>query len=249
MLTVDYDRWRIRPGELVLDLGCGRGRHTFHALKLALAVVSTDLDGDALADVAGMSREMSAAGEVALPAWQASSCSDARALPFADGAFDRVIASEVLEHIDDDVAAMREIARVLKPTGSVAITVPRWWPERVCWMLSEDYHASAGGHVRIYRAQELAGKLRAVGFRVDGAHHAHALHSPYWWLKCLFAPSEDALLPRLYHRFLVWDIVTSPRFARMLERSLNPILGKSLVVYATKEHTPASVRGEDRVAV
>ena len=66
------------------------------------------------------------------------------ALPFADGTFDRVIASEVLEHIPDDTAAMRELARVLRPGGAMAVTVPRCVPEAINWALSDEYHDTPG---------------------------------------------------------------------------------------------------------
>src|SRR5207253_2879063 len=85
---------------------------------------------------------------------------DALALPFADATFDRVIVSEVLEHVTEDAAAIAELRRVLKPGGTVAVTVPRWYPERVCWALSEEYHSNPGGHVRIYRATQLRRRLR-----------------------------------------------------------------------------------------
>ena len=95
-----------------------------------------------------------------------------------------MIASEVLEHIPDDVAAFAEIARVLRPGGRVAVTVPRWRPERICWALSDAYHANEGGHIRIYRADVLRTRLAAAGSSRASSHHAHALHAPYWWLKC-----------------------------------------------------------------
>ena len=114
-------------------------------------------------------------------------------MPFADGSFDRVIVSEVLEHIQQDVAAIGEIARILRPGGTVGITVPTWFPEKINWMLNDEYHApkSAGGHVRIYTATELKAKLRAANLDVEGQHHAHALHSPYWWLKCAVGSIEQ----------------------------------------------------------
>ena len=61
---------------------------------------------------------------------------------------------------------MAELARVLRPGGTLAVTVPRWFPERVCWALAEEYHAPAvpGGHVRIYRRRRLA----AAGGRRPG---------------------------------------------------------------------------------
>jgi SAM-dependent methyltransferase len=160
---------------------------------------------------------------------------DALHLPFPDGAFDRVIAAEVLEHIPDDNSAMHELARVLRPGGTMAVTVPRLGPEAVNWALSDEYHDVPGGHVRIYRRSTLVGRLRRAGLRYRGQHHAHALHSPYWWLRCWVGPRrDDHPLVRAYHRLLVWDIVKGPRLTRTAERVLNPLLGKSLVVYLEK---------------
>ncbi len=121
-----------------------------------------------------------------------------------------MITSEVLEHIPDDTGALAEMVRVLRPGGTFAATVPAWLPEKINWMLSDEYHAPAavGGHVRIYSATELKAKLRAAGLGLAGTHHAHALHSPYWWLKCAVGVNDDdhPAVVR-YRRFLEWDIV------------------------------------------
>ena len=62
---------------------------------------------------------------------------DATRLPFPDGTFDRIIASEVMEHIPDDLAALDELARVLQARAArMAVTIPAWLPEKVCWALS-----------------------------------------------------------------------------------------------------------------
>ena len=130
-------------------------------------------------------------------------------MPFADSSFDRVITSEVLEHIQSDTAAITEFVRVLKPGGTFAATVPTWLPEKINWMLSDEYHApkSVGGHVRIYTATELKAKLRSAGLAITGSHHAHALHSPYWWLKCAVGVRrDDHRLVKAYKRFLEWEI-------------------------------------------
>ena len=161
---------------------------------------------------------------------------DALALPFPDATFDCVIASEVLEHVWADATAISELVRVLKPGGRIAVTVPTRWPERVCWALDHRYHDTPGGHVRIYRQHELETKLEAAGLWLRGSHHAHALHSPYWWLKC--AAGIDRVdrpwLERRYHDLLVWQITDQPRWLGTIDRVLNPVLGKSLVVYAQK---------------
>ncbi len=160
---------------------------------------------------------------------------DALALPFADATFDRVIASEVLEHIRDDVAAMCELARVLKPGGAMAVTVPRCAPEAVNWALSDEYHDTPGGHVRIYRRSTLERRLASAGLEPTAHHHAHGLHSPYWWLRCFVGPSNDSNpAVAAYHKLLVWDIVKAPIVTRLADRILSPLIGKSLVLYLSK---------------
>jgi SAM-dependent methyltransferase len=236
VLTVDFSRLQLQPGTRVLDVGCGNGRHAFEALRRGARVIAADLDGAALADVERMGAAMALAGEVGDGGSLRTVVADARALPFENGAFDVVIAAEVLEHIREDLTAMAELHRVLRPGGLLAVTVPRWWPERVCWAISTEYHDIPGGHVRIYRRADLARRLRRTGLVIAPPHHhAHALHSPYWWLRCAVGMSREQAMPaRLYHRFLVYDLMRRPRWTRNLERALNPVLGKSVVLYARR---------------
>jgi SAM-dependent methyltransferase len=177
-------------------------------------------------------------GQIARDSYVGALRGDATRLPFPDDTFDRVITSEVLEHIQDDVSAIAELVRVLRPGGSFACTVPAWWPEKINWSLSDEYHApkSVGGHVRIYSRTELVAKLRAAGLDVRGSHHAHALHSPYWWLKCAVGPRrDDHRLVNAYKRFLEWDIEKRPRSVKAVEKVLSPVMGKSLIVYGIKK--------------
>jgi ubiquinone/menaquinone biosynthesis C-methylase UbiE len=247
VLTVDFEKLGLRSGDVLLDVGCGQGRHTFEALKRGASVVSVDLDRSRLLEVRAMRGALHEGGEIDTSVSNLVLEANALKLPFQDGAFDHVIASEVLEHIVDDETAMAEIARVLRPGGTAAATIPRRWPERVCWALSKEYVSSAGGHVRIYTAAELKRKLSYAGLQPTTSHHAHAFHSPYWWIKCLVGVDRDtAPSVRLYKRFLEWQIMTRPRTLDALERALDPLLGKSLVVYAVKP--PAQTVGVRRVA-
>ena len=238
MLTVEVGKLGgLAPGHRVLDLGCGGGRHAFEAFRRGADVVALDRSDRETKDVAGMFVAMRAEGQAPPDTLAGAVTGDAMTLPFADASFDRLIAAEVLEHVPDDRAAIAELARVLRPGGRLAVTVPRWFPERVCWALSSDYHAPAvpDGHVRIYRRRVLSARLEAAGLRVDGASHAHALHSPYWWLRCLVGLTRPDLWPvREYHRFLVWAITSGNGVVRHLEQTLDPVLGKSLVLYAVK---------------
>ncbi|WP_199485204.1 class I SAM-dependent methyltransferase [Actinomadura craniellae] len=243
MLTVDFQRFPVALGDRVLDMGCGAGRHAFELYRRGAQVVAFDLDADELAGVEKMFGAMRLAGEPPEGATAETVRGDALNLPFPDDHFDKIVASEVLEHIPDDMRAMGELLRVLKPGGQLAVTVPSWLPERICWALSEDYHTAPGGHVRIYTRAELEAKLKATGFRVDGHHHAHGLHAPYWWIKCAVGvENNDNPLAQAYHKLLVWDIVQRPLATRLAERALNPLIGKSVVVYFTKPSRPPAAR-------
>ena len=235
MLTVDFDRFPVGPGDRVLDLGCGAGRHAFAIARKGADVVALDRDADEIRGVAELFAAMREGGEIPAGTRTLAMRGDAYSLPFPDASFDRIVAAEILEHIPDDALAMAELTRVLRPGGLAAITVPRWLPEQVCWALSDDYHTVEGGHVRIYRGHELAAKLVSAGLEPLGRHHAHGLHAPYWWLKCAVGVrKDDHPLPRLYHRLLVWDIMSRPLVTRAAERVLNPLIGKSLVLYLRK---------------
>jgi len=235
MLTVDFDRLGLVRGERLLDLGAGGGRHAFEAMRRGARVTALDYSAADLKDACAVAGAMLEAGEVGAEVWAGAVNGDALDLPFPDGSFDRVIVSEVLEHIWDDERAIVEIVRVLRPGGRVAATVPTYWPERVCWALNHRYHDTPGGHVRIYRKRELEAKLERAGVFLRGSHHAHAFHSPYWWLKCAYGIDDvDAAPVRRYHDFLCRLIERDPRWARVAERALNPVLGKSLVVYGEK---------------
>ena len=235
MLTVDYEKLRIGPGTKVIDVGCGAGRHSFEAYRRGADVIAFDQNAEELADVDTMLQAMGQAGEAPKSAKAQVVVGDALALPYPDGTFDAVIASEILEHIPDDDAAIAELIRVLRPGGTLAVTVPRWLPERICWLLSDEYHANEGGHIRIYRADELRSKLVAGGLRFTGTRHAHALHSPYWWLKCAVG-MENSEHPavKAYHRLLVWDMMSRPALTRAAEAALNPLVGKSVALYFEK---------------
>lgn len=238
MLTIDFDRLGLRPGDRAIDVGAGAGRHSFEMYRRGADVIAFDQDADELAGVLELFGAMKEAGEAPAGASADIKEGDALDLPFADGEFDRVIASEILEHVPNDIQAINELVRVTRPGGTVAVTVPRWFPEVVCWKLSEDYHNTPGGHIRIYSDKELIGKLKNAGLELEGVDYAHGLHSPYWWIKCAVGVENDSHpLVKAYHQVLVWDIMKTKGWSvgtRLAEKVLNPLIGKSLVLYLRK---------------
>jgi SAM-dependent methyltransferase len=248
MLTVDFDRLRIGPSSKVIDVGCGAGRHAFEAYRRGVDVTAFDHDESELRSVAAILRAMAEKGEAPAAASATVVLGDALNMPYADETFDCVIASEILEHIPHDDVAIAELVRVLKVGGTLVISVPRWLPERVCWLLSDEYHSNEGGHVRIYRAGELRDKIAGGGMDLTHAHHAHALHSPFWWLKCAVGVSNtEHPAVVAYHKLLVWDLMRRPKVTRLAESLLNPLMGKSVVMYFSKCST-AQCRTESEAA-
>ena len=129
-----------RPGPQVLNVGAGQGSFSQLLEARGFAVTSAEASPAAV-DVL----RLRTAGEVVE--------ADAAALPFADGTFDAVILGEVLEHLDDDVAALREARRVLSAGGVIAASVPR----NPAWFSASDRWA---GHVRRYTREALLGAFR-----------------------------------------------------------------------------------------
>jgi SAM-dependent methyltransferase len=232
MLTVDFSQIPLRPGMRLLDAGCGGGRHLCEPFRMpGVDVAGVDLNWGDLGKARGYLSLMSgdASGR-----WVVAQA-DVTKLPFGDESFHVVVCSEVLEHVADNRAAVRELVRVLKPGGDLVVTVPRFWPERICWAISRAYHQEPGGHIRIYRKPELRKLLEAAGVRCRMIRYRHGLHAPYWWLKCLVGhKNDDFPLVAAYRKFLEWDIIRHPPLTAWMERILNPLIGKSIIFYLKK---------------
>ncbi len=235
MITLDFKRFRLEKGARVLDIGCGTGRHSCAAFRLpGVTVIGADVDWTDIREAKARLQLHERLGEHAGGSW-ALAGADILALPFKDHSFQLVICSEVLEHVADHRRALAEAARVLQPGHLLAVSVPSFWPEKLCWKLSGHYAQSSNGHLRIYRKKKLVGLLHAAGLTPFAFHRAHGLHAPFWWLKCIVGPArDDHPLVDVYHRFLLWDMMKKPLATRLIETLLNPLMGKSLVVYCRK---------------
>lgn len=159
----------LRDGDRVLDGGCGMGFYLMAMSRLrALEMYGLDTDRSRLAWARSEN-----VGAVLVQG-------DLYELPFPDGFFDKVLLSEVLEHLPDDVSALRELARVLRPGGVLAISVPHanypflWDPINGLWTRIGGQPFRSGplvgiwtNHERLYEPAELAGAVAAAGFQIE----------------------------------------------------------------------------------
>lgn len=231
LLTVDLDRLDLRPGERLLDAGCGEGRHCRGALERGAHVVGLDLDADSLRPgLAALRARARERGRLA-----ALLRADAFALPFPDGAFDKAICAEVMEHVHDHPAAARELARVLRPGGRVAVTIPTATSEHLYLRLGDDYFETPGGHIRIFRPRDLARALAGAGLATRGVGFAHGLHTPYWALRSLAGlPRADESRWVQRYRWLLIRATASRAMGWLESRVLDYLCPKSLILYAEK---------------
>jgi len=203
-------------GWRVLDLGCGSGRHIAPLVARGARVVALDLAPPVAEGALGVL------------------VADGRRLPFQDGTFDLVLASEVLEHVREPGAIIAESWRVLRPGGRLVVSVPRFGPEAINWLLSLEYHSAVGGHVHIFTRKRLARLVVQGGFRLRASHHSHALHSPFWWVRSAVGIERKHWLVAGIEQQLVAEMMGQRPWLTRLERLTNPILGKSLVLYAER---------------
>ena len=234
MHTIKFKNLNLSNDEILLDMGCGEGRHSIGAfIDTQVNILGLDLSIKDLNIAKDRLNDFDTSGIEAVCQFGAA---DIVALPLADSTLDAVICSEVLEHVDSPQESIEELIRVLKPGGVMALSVPRFMPELLCWKLSREYSKTPGGHVRIFKFKELKKDITNVGLTFTQRHWAHALHSPYWWLKCLLWKSkESSKIINLYHDFLVWDMMKKPLLTKILEFIFQPLIGKSVVLYFNKD--------------
>jgi SAM-dependent methyltransferase len=161
-----------RDDALILDCACGRGFYlNMYRTVSGARLVGLELDDEII--------RKAQHNVGSLPGVTLTRGNIYR-LPFPDNYFDGVLLSEILEHIDDDVTGLREVYRVLKPGGVVAITVPNanypfWW-DPINKTLETLFHTKirrgplAGiwaNHVRLYRRDDLRAAALAAGFTVE----------------------------------------------------------------------------------
>jgi ubiquinone/menaquinone biosynthesis C-methylase UbiE len=234
MLTFDFNRININPEGTMLDLGCGEGRHIFGLMEKFpdLKCIGLDPHIESLDKAFEGLKFLESISNTKTNFLSGSAYS----LPFSDDSFDLVVCSEVLEHLHDYKDAIKEINRVLKPGGQFLASVPAEFPEKICWLLSEAYQNQPGGHLRIFKKNELIKEVAEHNFSFESSQRFHSIHSAYWWLRCLFWKSQESnIIIKGYKKILERHILKKPFFLDLIDKIFNPILGKSIAFYFVKK--------------
>jgi SAM-dependent methyltransferase len=233
LTSIDLDLLRLSPGDHVIDIGCGTGRHIVEMSRRPCYVVGVDRDPDELLFSKGYLYCLICDGDMRAKANLLLGEGDR--LPFVDASFDRVVCTEVLEHVPDDGLVARELARVLRPGGTMAVSVPDHLVEAVCWRLTSLRGAPIRDHVRIYDRRRISALLRSEGLIPYASRCRHSLESLYWLL--LFARgrrNSRGSAFAFYEEFIERKTMEGSAALRWMERVGDRVLPKSLVVYCRK---------------
>lgn len=232
--AIDFDLLAPPKGGTLLDVGCSRGYLLHRARRRVRRLVGLDLDLEALR-TARISLPPTPAEPQVAPA--SFLVGDGISLPFADAAFDAVICTETLEHIVDDRRALSELARVLKPGGVLAISVPDMLPEVILRRVAPWSGHIPGGHVRIYGRRTIVHRIERVGLRPYLKRWRHSVEAIYWIL--LYVIDASPWLRRWAERkFKEWRERMNREpyslFYHFLDEVGNRFLPKSVVIYTRK---------------
>ena len=233
MLTFNLDKYSLNTNGIMLDVGCGEGRHIFGIMQQnpLMQCIGLDMDKRSLEKAEegyAYFKTLSQAGVDFL-------IGSAYSIPLPNNSVDIVICSEVLEHLHEYNDAIKEIHRVLKPGGKFYASVPASWPEKICWALSKEYQNQPGGHLRIFNQKSLIEEIKLSGFNFLSSEKFHSIHSPYWWLRCLFWKSQDSnFFVNKYKKLLEKHILEKPKLLDSIDKFLNPTMGKSFAMYFEK---------------
>ena len=248
--SIDPALLDIRATDRVIDLGCGTGRHVLSLSKQPGIIHGADISRHDLRIARYLLEIMRRRNEVRAKVHWLQMAGER--LPFADGAFDRVICTETLEHVDDDSVLARELVRVLKPGGILAVSVPDEYSEKIFWKLSKNYRTHAGGHVRIYERERIVALLREAGLRPYAVRYRHALETMYWLSHIAFWSDwgKQGPITRVFRQALDSTRARQSKIVTLLDDIGNRILPKSIVVYSRKPLSSApSTNGHLRAPV
>jgi SAM-dependent methyltransferase len=232
--SIDPALLDIGPDDRVIDLGCGTGRHVLELSKSPGTILGADLSRHDLRVGRYLLEIMRRDGDVRAGVHWLQTAGER--LPFIDGAFDRVICTETLEHVDDDSVLARELVRVLKPGGILAVSVPDEYSEKIFWKLSKNYRTHAGGHVRIYERSRIVALMREAGLQPYAVRYRHSLETLYWLSHVAFWSDwgKQGPITRVFRRALDSQRSRQSRIVTALDDIGNRILPKSIVVYSRK---------------
>jgi len=221
----------ISPADTVVDVGCGAGCASVFASDCGAEVYAVDIDPHALATV-----EKRMQGRKPLRPFR-TLLSDANPLPLPDGMATRVVAQEVLEHVDDPRLFLAELVRIGKPGALYLLSVPDPVSEKVQKILAPEAYWRKPNHLRIFEREQFTDFVREGGLTIE-KRLSYSFFWSMWWI--LFWAGEGELesgapgTPVLAHWNKTWAALMKTRQGPRIKQALDEFMPKSQVILARK---------------
>lgn len=222
-----YPDFPVGPEDIVVDVGCGDGSKTGFCARQGAHVVFADIDPR---EVASARRQMESLGATRLTPF----VTDGVKLPLADGVASRVVASEVLEHVDDPAAFLAELVRIGKPGALYLLTVPDPVAETIRKQFVPPRYFEKPGHIRIVGREEFGQLVADAGLTIE-RRGSNGFHSSLWWI---LRYAEDEPSDRNNPLRKLWDdtwglMLSMPEGAR-IKAALDELMPMSQCIVARK---------------
>jgi SAM-dependent methyltransferase len=221
----------IGPDDTVVDAGCGAGYASTFASACGAAVYAVDVDANALSAIKERMRRQNP------PRPFQTLLSDVNPLPLPDGLASRVVAQEVLEHVDDPHRFLGELVRVGRPGALYLLSVPDPVSESVQERLAPEAYWRKPNHLRIFQREEFADLVRDSGLIIE-KRLSYSFFWSMWWF--LFWSVEGEVVPGapgtpvLAYWNKTWAaLMRTPNGAR-IKQALDGTMPKSQVILASK---------------
>jgi SAM-dependent methyltransferase len=224
-----FDGFPIAPSDTVIDVGCGEGENAGFYARFAARTIAVDIDPKKIAAAEERLRSVGATNYRTI-------ISDGNPLPIESATADKIVCTEVLEHVPDTAQFMRELVRIGKPEALYLISVPDALSEQVLKRVSPPICFQEPNHIRVIGRDEFERMVTDAGLRVD----KHAFYGFYWaiWHALVWKCNIDfdhGRHPALDHWTRAWDAVLDLPEGQQCKNALDEAMPKSQIIIARKQ--------------
>lgn len=222
----------VTPDHTVIDVGCGDGALIHFCARQGAEVIFIDRNAGALARTRAKIEASPARAFRAIE-------SDCDPIPLDDDSGDLVICTEVLEHVPDPRAFLRELIRVTRPGGQLLVTVPDSRSEQLVAATAPPQYFQEPNHIRVFEAGEFRRLVEEAGLEIESHRFVGCFESMYWplaWLTC--EPDSGLPLDNAHpipdHWTRLWQEVQRHPQGHKIRNALNQLLPKAQSIVARK---------------